>query len=143
MGTSQFQPGQLHPSWRMLGRAEAQDGGHQAVGSPAPLRPCGLPSCGAHLELEVVVAGGTFHGEGLGEAKEEAEGVQDAESLGPGSPSLTLVGSTEPPDLGLALEPHAPPWPRPQVHAVSRPLALDLDTHLPSENSEISSSVLA
>ena len=31
---------------------------------------------GVHLELEVIVAGGTFHGEGLGEAKEEARGVR-------------------------------------------------------------------
>lgn len=73
-----------------------------------------LPSRGAHLELEVIMAGGTFHGERLGEAKEEAEGVQDPENLCSGSRSLRPVGPKEPPNLGLAPGPFGnPPPPAP------------------------------
>lgn len=64
-----------------------------------------LPARGAHLELEVIVAGGAFHGERLGEAKGEANEGQGADSWDSGSPGLRLVGPREPPGPGSALGP--------------------------------------
>lgn len=49
-------------------------------GRPAPLQPS-LPPRGAHLELEIIVAGGAFHGEGLGEAEGEQRELRTLEPV--------------------------------------------------------------
>ena len=52
---------------------------HRKAGTKLWGAACPLAS-GAHLELEVIVAGGAFHGERLGEAKGEADEGQGADS---------------------------------------------------------------
>ena len=68
---------------------------HRKAGTKLWGAACPLAS-GAHLELEVIVAGGAFHGERLGEAKGEADEGQGADSWGSGSWGLRRVGPRSP-----------------------------------------------